>query len=99
LHLNPNLNSNSNSKEKEKPKASTSQPKKTDISDKLGKDGKFTPQECQHCFNNKLCLVCGQGGDIATAFPKAKPCTAKASLRKASEASTESTANASKAKN
>jgi len=41
-NLHPNPNSNSNSKEKEKPKASTSQPKKTEISDKLSKDGKLT---------------------------------------------------------
>jgi len=86
-------------KEKEKPKASTSQPKQTDISDKLGKDGKLTPQEHQCHFNNKLCLVCGQGGHIVTACLKAKPHAAKASLGKASEASAESTAKASKAKN
>jgi len=94
-----NQNPNSNSKEKEKPKASTSQPKKTDISDKLGKDGKLTPQERQHHFDNKLCLVCGQGGHIMMTCLKAKPCAAKASLGKANEAPAESMVKASKAKN
>ena len=77
----------------------TKAPKKTDILDKLGKDGKLTPQERQRCFDNKLCLVCDQGGHIATACLKAKPHTAKASLGKASEAPAESMAKASEAKN
>jgi len=67
--------------------------------DKLGKDGKLTPQERQHCFDNKLCLVCGQGGHITTACPKAKPHAAKASLGKANEAPAESMVKASEAKN
>jgi len=97
--LHPNPNYNSNSKKKEKPKASTSQPKKADISDKLGEDGKLTPQEFQHHFDNKHCLVCSQGGHITTACLKAKPCAVKASLGKASEASAKSMAKASEAKN
>ena len=73
-HSNPN--SNSNSKEKEKPRSQYF----TANSDKLGKDGKLTPQECQCRFDNKLCLVCSQDGHIVTACPKAKPCAVKASL-------------------
>jgi len=66
---------------------------------KLGKDSKLTPQEHQCHFDNKLCLVCGQGGHIVTACPKAKPCTVKASLGKANGAPAESTVKASEAKN
>jgi len=38
-------------------KGSTSKPKEptTDLSSKLRKDGKLTPQEHQYCLNNKLC--------------------------------------------
>jgi len=96
LYPNTNTSSNNNSKEKEKSKASTSQLKKTDHSDKLGKDGKLTPQECQCHFNNKLCLVFGQSGHIVTTCPKAtKACEVKATSGKAGEAPAESSANAS----
>jgi len=100
LYPNTNTSSNNNSKEKEKSKASTSQLKKTDHSDILSKDGKLNPQECQCQFNNKLCLVCGQSGHIATAFLKAtKACTSKAISGKASEVPAKSLAKASEAKN
>jgi len=99
-NANTSSNSNGNAKEKDKSKASNSQPKKTDYSDMLGKDGKLTPQERQRCFDNKLCLVCGQAGHIATACLKAtKARTAKATSRKATETSSESTAKVSEAKN
>ena len=43
-------------------KGSTSEQKKTttpDLSSKLGKDRKLTPQERQRRLDNKLCLFCG----------------------------------------
>ena len=100
LYPNTNTSSNNNSKEKEKSKASTSQPKKTDYLDKLGKDSKLIPQEHQHHFDNKLSLVCRQSGHIMTACPKAtKAFTAKVTSGKASKASAESPVKASEAKN
>jgi len=83
----------------ERSKASISQLKKTDYLDELSKDGKLNPQECQHPLNNKLCLVCGKGGHIATAYPKAtKDHAAKATSRESSKAPTESSVKASEAK-
>jgi hypothetical protein len=39
-----------------------SAPKAPDLNTKLGKDGKLTAEECQRCFNKKLCLFCGGPG-------------------------------------
>ena len=46
----------SGSKDKKKPKEQVQ--KKPDLTDKLGKDGKLTPQECQQCMDGGLCLLC-----------------------------------------
>src|SRR6266481_2622310 len=41
-------------------------PKATaEIAGKLGRDGKLTPQERQHCLDNSLCLFCAKLGHIA----------------------------------
>ena len=47
-----------------------------DLTRKLGKDGKLTPQECQHCMDNSLCLFCGKTGHIAKECPKLMAITA-----------------------
>lgn len=49
------------------------QQRKTDISSKLGKDGKLLPEERQRRFDNNLCLRCGGSGHVA------KDCTKSAS--------------------
>ena len=41
-----------------------------DLTGKLGKDRKLTPQECQHRTDNSLCLFCGKMGHIAKECPK-----------------------------
>src|SRR5882724_8683153 len=51
-------------------KGSTTKWKPTtpDLSSKLGKDRKLTPQERQHRLDNKLCLFCGASGHVAKDF-------------------------------
>ena len=49
-----------------------------DLTRKLGKDGKLTPQECQHCMDNSLCLFCGKTGHIAKECPKLTAFAARA---------------------
>ena len=40
------------------------------LTGKLGKDGKLTPQEHQCCMDKSLCLFCGKMGHIAKECPK-----------------------------
>ena len=49
-----------------------------DLTGKLGKDSKLTPQECQRCMDNSLCLFCGKTGHIAKECPKSTAITAQA---------------------
>ena len=49
-----------------------------DLTGKLGKDGKLTPQECQRCMDNSLCLFCRKTGHIAKECPKSTAITARA---------------------
>ena len=49
-----------------------------DLTGKLGKDGKLTPQECQHRMDNSLCLFCGKTGHIAKECPKSLAIAARA---------------------
>ena len=53
-------------------------PATSDLSSKLGKDGKLTNEE--HCcrFENNLCMFCGQSGHIARDCPCSSSCAAKA---------------------
>ena len=47
-----------------------------DLTGKLGKDGKLTPQERQRCMDNSLC--CGKMGHIAKECPKSTAIAARA---------------------
>ena len=49
-----------------------------ELVNKLGKDGKLTPQEHQHCLDNSLCLFCAKPGHIAKDCPKTSSSMAKA---------------------
>ena len=49
-----------------------------DLTRKLGKDGKLTPQEHQRCMDNSLCLFCGKTGHIAKECPKLTAIAAQA---------------------
>jgi len=69
-------------------KGSTSEQKKPnvpDLSSKLGKDGKLTPQECQRRLDNKLCLFCGTAGHVAKDCPKSSSASAKARASKSEQ--------------
>src|SRR3979490_2527173 len=58
------------SKGKGKKKATTNEPTQTDISDKLGKDGKLLPKKRQRCIDNNLCLLCGADSHKVAECPK-----------------------------
>ena len=44
--------------------------KTTELSDRLGKDGKLTSDECKRRFNMNLCMFCGATGQKAKDCPK-----------------------------
>ena len=63
----PSNNQGSSKNNKNKPgnkpaKPALSSAGSSSFSNKLGKDGKLTPQEHQHCFNNNFYLFCGGSG-------------------------------------
>ena len=49
-----------------------------DLTGKLGKDRKLTPQERQCRMDNSLCLFCGKTGHIAKECPKSTAIAAQA---------------------
>ena len=49
-----------------------------DLTGKLGKDRKLTPQECQYRMDNSLCLFCRKTGHIAKECPKSMAIAARA---------------------
>ena len=55
-------NEASGSKDNKKPKEQAQ--KRPDLSDKLGKDGKLTPQEQQQCMDGGLCLLCASSSHM-----------------------------------
>jgi hypothetical protein len=98
---NTNAQSSGKGKEKEKPKGNLSQgqPKKPDLMEKLGKDGKLTQQERQCRQDNNLCLFCGQAGHRVRECPRSTMArAAKVSDGKAPEPKAEARAMASEPK-
>src|SRR3979490_1898405 len=63
-------NNANKSKGKGKKKAMTNEPTRTDISDKLSKDGKLLPKECQRRIDNNLCLLCSADSHKVAECPK-----------------------------
>ena len=63
-------NSGSSSSNQKKPAS--------DLSSKLGKDGKLTQQERQRRFEQNLCLFCGRTGHVAKECPKSTSSASKA---------------------
>jgi Zinc knuckle len=63
--------------------SNTGNQKKPDLSDKLGKDGKLTPEERQRRFDNNLCMFCGRSGHVAKDCPKSSSSSAKTKARSA----------------
>ena len=62
-------NEASGSKDNKKPKEQAQ--KRPDLMDKLGKDGKLTPQEQQRCMDGGLCLLCASSSHMIKDCPKA----------------------------
>ena len=70
-------------------KGSTSELRKfiPDLTSKLGKDGKLTPQEHQHCMDKNLCLFCGAPGHVVKECPKSMWVASKARAIKTTQES------------
>jgi hypothetical protein len=89
----PSLPSNpaAGSKAPKDNKKSEAKPAKIDLSSKLGDNGKLTMQECKRCFDEKLCMFCGQSGHMVKDCPKASSHASKAHLAKTMEQGSAST--------
>jgi hypothetical protein len=85
-----NNKSNNNNNNKSAKTSSTSGASAS-ISDKLGKDGKLTPQERQRHFDNNLCLFCGGTGHTAKDCPKSSSSASKTKARAAQTKEKETT--------
>ena len=82
--------------------SSSSAPKKgPDLTGKLSKDGKLTPEECARWMANNLCLFCGGPGHTAKECPcptssASQSKSRSARVEKTSEAKSESTSDSKK---
>ena len=78
---NSNSRNNNNKNNNKTTKPASSSGNSASISEKLGKDGKLTPQERQRRFDNHLCLFCGGTGHTAKECPKSSSSASKAKAR------------------
>jgi Zinc knuckle len=78
---------------------STSKKSTSDLLEKLGKDGKLTPQECQRHMDGNLCLFCGKGGHMAKDCTKATSSASKMKARGANAMEDKSDVKATDSKN
>ena len=96
---NSNKNNNNKPSGKNKPgKPTSTSGSSASLSNKLGKDGKLTPQERQRHFDNNLCMFCGGVGHTAKDCNKVTSSAAKAKARAAQAKEKESTLDPKKAK-
>lgn len=78
-----NNSGNNNNKNNKSGKPQSSSGNSTTLNEKLGKDGKLTPQERQRRFDQNLCMFCGGTGHTARDCQKASSSAAKAKARAA----------------
>ena len=73
-------------------KGSSSEPRKfiPDLTSKLGKDRKLTPQERQCCMDKNLCIFCGAPGHVVKDCPKSTSVASKACAIKTTQESASS---------
>ena len=71
----------SSTKNKKPNKPQSSSKNSASITDKLGKDGKLTPQERQRRFDNNLCMFCGGPGQSAKDCLKSLSFASKAKVK------------------
>ncbi|KIK19106.1 hypothetical protein PISMIDRAFT_74899, partial [Pisolithus microcarpus 441] len=60
-----------------KPQNQQSSRQPSGLSNKLGKDGKLTPAERKRCFDQSLCMFCGNAGHKARECPRSTSRAAK----------------------
>jgi Domain of unknown function (DUF4939) len=77
---------------------STNKKSTLDLPEKLGKDGKLMPQECQCCMDGNLCLFCGKGGHMAKDCTKATSSASKTKAQGANATEDKSDAKATDSK-
>jgi len=85
-------NSSGSSKATSNQSSSSSRP---DLTNKLGKDGKLTTDECKRCLDNNLCMFCGGTSHFADNCPKkTKKAKARAAAIAAESGKTDSNSGA-----
>lgn len=91
-----NNNSSGSGSKKKRPEGNTSTPK-PDISKNLGPDGKLLPEVRQHRIDKGLCLLCGQGGHMASNCPhKGRQAAGRAAKPAEQKANAEASGSGSK---
>ena len=76
---NSSSNNHSSSSSSSKPSKGPSKDKpRNSISDKLGKNGKLTGDECDRRMKEGLCLYCGEKGHVTHDCPKSATAKARA---------------------
>jgi Retrotransposon gag protein len=78
---------------------STNKKSTLDLLEKLGKDGKLTPQERQRRMDGNLCLFCGKGGHMVKDCTKATSSASKMKARGANATEDKSDVKATDSKN
>ena len=78
---NPNSNNRNSGFNKNNNSGSTPQTLTPEYVNKLGKDGKLTPEERERRKANNLCLFCGQSGHLVNSCPKSSSNASKTKAR------------------